>query len=229
MSQPEITKSKAPTRPKRESLDGVICYVFSQLRWHFEDSRLGGNFENYLNDRMDTMARDRKIKPKTILNDFLERSKSSGNELEVARMRILCAIDISLYYCFQANRAYVAGNFEKAWFFTTEATKWHGLTAGAENTYRTLRDSARHLASSGGRGRSDSFEPLRTFARQAVTEKNYRSRRNAALSIKPAVLELAQKLRIPLSEQQAEKTITNWLKDIPFASTRGRELADIFR
>ncbi len=45
-----------------------------------------------------------------------------------------------------------------------------------------------------------------------VNEKNWKSRRNATLTIKSAILNESKKLNIPLSESEAETTIGGWLK-----------------
>lgn len=213
----------------KESLEGVINTVIGQLRWYFEDSVIEGKFEPYLNDRFDKMEKDRSINQKSIVVNFVEGNKALNDDVEIARQRILASINIALYFCFKSNKAYAAGDVDKAWFFATEASKWQGISGGSEHAFLVRRNTARNLAASGGRGRSDSYEPLRQFSLQAVKERAYPSRRNAALSIKTAVLKLASELRIPMSEQQAEKTITGWLKDVPFASTRGREQARIPR
>lgn len=229
MKDNKLANKTIRSRTQKESLEGVITAVIGQLRWYFEDSVMAGKFENYLNDRFDKMEKDNSINHKSIVVNFLANNEAIDDEINIAHRRILAAIDVSLYFCFKANNAYDSGDIEKAWFFATEASKWQGIAGGSEHAFLLRRNNARNFAAAGGRGRSDSYEPLRQFSLQAVKEKAYPSRRNAALSIKFAVLELASRLRIPMSEQQAEKTITGWLKDVPFASTRGRIQAGIIR
>jgi len=205
-----------------ETSESVIESVIATLGRHFEKySTADKKFKDYVNSHFDKMARDRSINNRSILADFDERTLGENNEEELARHRILVTVDVSLYFCFLANEAFVARKSDEAWFFATEASKWCGIATGTAFAFHVLLNSARTHAASGGRGRSDSYEPLRQFALEAVKKRIYPSRRNAALRIKPEVLKLAAELRIPLSEQQAERTITGWLQDVPFASTRG--------
>lgn len=53
------------------------------------------------------------------------------------------------------------------------------------------------------------YDELKKFVFDLVKAKKYKSRRNAALSIKPQLLDFST----ALSEAQAESTITGWLKD----------------
>lgn len=215
---------------KKHSVEWVIVNVIAQLRWYFEDTAVGGSFESYLNKQFDEMDRDRTIKPRNIVMDFVERTRDVDDEVAVSKCRVETSIKVALYFCLQANKASISGKTpDKAWYFATEATKWQGIASGSEHAYYVRRNALSGLAKLGGQGRSDVYEPLRKFAIAEVGKRNYRSRRNAALSIKQSVLEMAATMRIPMSEQQAETTISGWLKGIPFASTRARELANIMR
>jgi len=202
--------------------DDVINNVIRDLRRYFENYSCSVNmgYENFVNSRFE-MARDRSIDIKSIVAHFHDQcSYFKDNALLIAFEEIDFAINMSLYFCFQSNEAYAVGKNDEAWFFATEASKWLGKAAGCERAALAHQDTARNLAASGGQGRSALYKPLRQFVLKAVKERNYPSRRNAALSLKPLVLKLAAELRIPMSEQQAEKTITGWLKEIPFASTQ---------
>lgn len=69
-------------------------------------------------------------------------------------------------------------------------------------------------AHKGASARNATYEPLRRMAKELVNLRNFRSRRNAAMSIKSAIIAESKKLNIPLSESQAEITITGWLSDM---------------
>lgn len=216
-------------RVNKYSPEWVVHSTIGQLRFYFEETMLEGKFEPYLNGRMDEMARDRAITDKSIINAFIARNRTVTDELQIARDRMITSINMSLYYCFVANLAYAKGRIDKAWFYSTQASKWQGIASGSEHAFYVRRSVAQDIARSGGLGRRDRYEPLKQFSFEAVQKRKYPSRRNAALSIKPDVLKLAAELGIAMSEQQAEKTITGWLKDIPFASRKGRELVDMLR
>lgn len=68
------------------------------------------------------------------------------------------------------------------------------------------------LAKQGGIGKMAKYQPLKELAKKLVNKKNFNSRRNAAMTITPVILEESKRLNIPLSEAQAVITITGWLK-----------------
>lgn len=77
------------------------------------------------------------------------------------------------------------------------------------------REAQRKLMGNhGAAGKKNLYKPLIARVIELVLSKTprYKSRRNAALSIKPEILGLAKQLSIPLSEQQAEATIGGWIK-----------------
>lgn len=77
------------------------------------------------------------------------------------------------------------------------------------------RNSGR--ASIAAKSRDGKFDPLRKMARELAVKKPFTSRRQAALSIKTAILAEAKHLGMSLSEPQAERTISGWLEDMTFA------------
>lgn len=70
------------------------------------------------------------------------------------------------------------------------------------------------MAKSGAAGRKAKYQPLKNLAEKLVREKNFKSRRNAAKIITPEIIAESKKLGIFLSEDQAEITITGWLKEM---------------
>lgn len=215
-----MAEKKVRVRTKKHTSEGVVAAVIGQLRWYFEDSVVAGNFHQYLNNKFDEMERDRTISQKTIVVNFVEETEGMDDEIKIGRRRIQAAIDVALYFCFHANKAHLTGKFEKAWYLAAEASRWQGMAAGTEHAFHVRRNAVKNLAGSGGRGRSDKFEPLRAFAIEAVTQKKYPSKRNAALSIKADVLNLAKTINVSLSDQQAEKTICGWIDGMTFAGRR---------
>ncbi len=82
------------------------------------------------------------------------------------------------------------------------------------NELGSIEAFKKQQASQGGKAKRDKYIPLKEFVKELVKSKSYPSRRNAAQSIKPAVLEKAKALGIALSDMQAEITITGWLKEM---------------
>lgn len=70
------------------------------------------------------------------------------------------------------------------------------------------------MAKSGAAGKKAKYQPLKNLAKRLVNEKNFKSRRNAAKTIMPEIIAESKKLSISLSEDQAEITITGWLKEM---------------
>lgn len=115
-----------------------------------------------------------------------------------------------------ACKAYEDGNHEIAWRAMAQAYYLLGHLEGL----MVVEPAAIHLNASHGKSgasiRDAKFGPLREYARELAGERNYPSRRNAALSIKDQVLARAKELKIALSGDNAEKTITKWLSDMTF-------------
>jgi hypothetical protein len=99
---------------------------------------------------------------------------------------------------------------------------WAGMSFGVNHSTQVFHDELTSLAKAGARKRAEKYQPLRDFVLQEVTKRNYKSKRNAALTLKADVLKLARQLGIGLSEQQAEKTISGWLDSVAFASKQER-------
>ena len=70
------------------------------------------------------------------------------------------------------------------------------------------------LAKQGAIAKNTKYDLLKELAISLVNEKKFKSRRNAVMTIKPAILAESKKLGIGMSEAQAEITITGWLKKL---------------
>lgn len=77
-----------------------------------------------------------------------------------------------------------------------------------------LQSELKAFASEGGKAKAAKYRPLKELAAKLVNANNFKSRRNAAMKIKQEIIAESKKLNIPLSEAQAEITITNWLKEM---------------
>ncbi|PYE23148.1 hypothetical protein C7410_10845 [Paraburkholderia silvatlantica] len=78
----------------------------------------------------------------------------------------------------------------------------------------------RREAKKGAKAKDEKLDPVRQFARKLANDGNYPSRRQAVFAIKADVLDYARTLDgVSLSEQQAEKTIDGWLKEMPDADS----------
>ena len=69
-------------------------------------------------------------------------------------------------------------------------------------------------AKKGAIAKKAQYKPLKELAEKLVNGKNFKSRRQAAITITPAIVAKSRQLNIPLSETQAEITITGWLKEM---------------
>ncbi|MCP3654585.1 hypothetical protein [Herbaspirillum sp.] len=123
---------------------------------------------------------------------------------------------LSAAYAAGGLASHEAGDHENAWLGISHAQYWMGLALGTGFSGGAVNSALSTRGKSGASKRNAKYEPLREFAKELATAKKYRSRRNAALSIKEPVFNKAKKLGVYLSEQQAEKTLTSWLDDIQF-------------
>lgn len=70
------------------------------------------------------------------------------------------------------------------------------------------------LARKGALSNRARYEPLKKLAANLVNSRNFKSRRNAARTIMSEVVAESERLNINLSRDQAEITITGWLKEL---------------
>lgn len=77
-----------------------------------------------------------------------------------------------------------------------------------------VRKAFSDRARKGALARNSRYEPLREMVKELVESRNFKSRRNAAMTIKQEIISESIKLNIPFSEAQAEITITNWLSQM---------------
>jgi hypothetical protein len=96
----------------------------------------------------------------------------------------------------------------------------------ADLSLRVAAELKSRSAREGKAAQDAQWVPIRKFAVDLASQRPYPSLRNAALSISKEVLGFAKTLGITMSESQAEKTITSYLKDggwtpTPSASKRG--------
>lgn len=122
--------------------------------------------------------------------------------------------------CIEADKAEEAGDRSSAWRHIANATYSLGLLEGLIIVEPALEHIITSRSAKGGQSRTVKLEPLRDIARKLAQEKPFKSRRQAALSIKDAVLTKARNDGITLSEMQAERTITSWLNDMSFGGKR---------
>ena len=100
--------------------------------------------------------------------------------------------------------------------FTAEFEAWiegepHNLSTPSPE--EAEKHALTEMARKGGEGKKAKYQPLKELAIQLVSEGNFKSRRNAAISVTQKVIEHGRRIGIPLSEDQATQTITGWLKD----------------
>ncbi|ENG0237687.1 hypothetical protein [Burkholderia multivorans] len=150
----------------------------------------------------------------TELDAIAMRKTLEGNNYwadQISALRVSAAHEI------WSARADDMGDGEAAWLMLSEARFWLGLAYGGRAITALAEDVLHGRSKAGASKRNAKFEPLRKHARELAASKNYPSKRNAALSIKEAVLSKAAVLGIELSENQAERTITGWLDGMTFA------------
>lgn len=212
-------KNEVTSLPVCETCEDLVHRIHSFLGPCYESQYGEGQFDTFLNDFYDDLSVDLSINVASIIQNFLDATKNQ-DRLTIVKERLLTSVKVSLHYCFEASICHENGAVNEAWYNAAEANKWLGIVYAAEHTLTVFQDELNILARAGAQKRAQKYQPLREFVLEEVRKKNYRSKRNAALSLKPEVLALATNLGIGLSEPQAEKTISGWLNGIPFASKK---------
>jgi len=91
-----------------------------------------------------------------------------------------------------------------------KATVWQER-ASILNLFFTLKNP---VGKPGAAGKAKTYDPLKELVRELVTVKNYPSRRNAAMSIAPAIVAKSKELNMYFSKDNAPLTIAKWLKEM---------------
>lgn len=126
-------------------------------------------------------------------------------------------VGIACAYAVAAKRA---SDQDRAWTFLCQAQYWYGVSSATVVLPDAIEKAHATKASNGASKRNEKYEPLRLFARELAASGKYQSKRNAALSIRGLILSKAKELKVNLSEDQAERTITKWLDGMTFARKR---------
>lgn len=122
---------------------------------------------------------------------------------EIYAVLSLWAIDEAVVYINKNNPI-------KSCVWLTRAIDYRFLT-GEYNKQNDVSNNARL----GGNAKAAKYQPLKDLAKELVDKRNkWSSRRNAAMTITPKILEEASRLNIALSKDQASITIQGWLKEM---------------
>jgi hypothetical protein len=144
------------------------------------------------------------------------------NHSEHSFMIYMRAICHACAYVIEAQNAHEEGRENAGWSHIANAQYLLGFAEGVFALEPALVGVISARGKSGSAIRDEKlYAPLRKLARELATAGNYRSKRNAALSIKDRLLAESRKSGANLSEAQAEKTITGWLDGMTFARKRG--------
>jgi hypothetical protein len=132
---------------------------------------------------------------------------------------------ISCAYCIQAINENTIGNNELSWLYLAEARYWCGsmnTTRGIEKIRDiTISETRKDTARQGGKTSSIRFDLLKAEMYRLLQEKEpppngWRSRSHLARSLIGDLRAYANKTGIkPLSDTEAQTTISGWLKRRP--------------
>ncbi|WP_321865255.1 hypothetical protein [Paraburkholderia tropica] len=134
-------------------------------------------------------------------------------------MRAICQ---ACAYAQEAENAHRESRESEGWSHIGNAHYQLGFAEGIFMLEPALASviSAQNRSSASVRDTTQ-YEPLRKLARELAAAGNYKSKRNAALSIKDRIIAESRKTGANMSEMQAEKTITGWLGGMTFARKQG--------
>ncbi|WP_114973650.1 hypothetical protein [Rhodoferax ferrireducens] len=187
-------------------------------------SNPGQTEKDFIDKFVNRMSVEGSMSGDEILED-LKKIHSSGTpaDFKYGPMLISCA------HYVRAMKAYELNERELAWSYMADARYWCGVTLagqGIEAIREKTIQAARKIApSKGGTARAEikykeiKDEAFRLARDSRPLEKGWASRLNAARAIKKQVMAYASQKKQALSEQQAEKTIYDWLKGMPDAKS----------
>lgn len=137
-----------------------------------------------------------------------------------ALIQTLCT---SCAYALHASAAEEMGENTEAWSHLANAQYYLGLLEGMLIVEPALTHILVSQGKAGGNKRSQKLEPLKQRARELAGQRPYKSKRQAALAIKDEIVAMSKRddIRVNLSPDRAEKTITEWLKGMTFGDIQG--------
>jgi len=121
--------------------------------------------------------------------------------------------------CFKAEEANTEGRQIEAWNHITNAMFRLGRLEGLGMLDPAVTHVAKLRSSKGAKTRAAKYAPIREYARELAAPHQAReSKRKAALLIRKAVVDFAEKQGVEMSEYEAERTIIKWLEGMTFAT-----------
>ena len=122
---------------------------------------------------------------------------------EIYGILTLWAIDEAIVYVNKNNLYKASVWLARAVEYRFYTDKWYNFSA------------ANNIASIGGKAKAEKYQPLKDLAKELCNKRAmWQSRRNAAITIAPQIIEESKRIGRPLSEHQAIFTINNWLKQM---------------
>ncbi len=216
---------KEISRPSRDklALENTADVLYSRLSTNFLHINPEKNTSNFQNDFLAPMLKLESEIGDEILDEFKRNELSDkSRSMQSAPIIISCA------YFTQALKAMKNGNRELAWSYMTDASYWCGVLMASQGIEvareKTISSTKKNTAKQGGLARTEGkyrklMEEAYRLAKDERPEKNgWKSRLHAARTITPMMLVFSKNLKEPLSDNQAEKTIYEWLKDMPEAA-----------
>ncbi|MFY2643004.1 hypothetical protein ACOTDF_15710 [Achromobacter insuavis] len=122
--------------------------------------------------------------------------------------------EVGAAFALRAQRHLTNQDHTLAWIDISSSQYWVGVIAGTQLAVGAGELALSERSRKGSVARTAKYQFLKDRARELVEAGNYKSRRNAALSIKDDLIKLARSQGVGLSADQAERTITKWLTDM---------------
>jgi hypothetical protein len=225
LSLPLSTKTKMIKKPlprhhigsfviSTTSVDEASTGILARLGTQYCLLQPEKTFDDFATEVLIPLAASSPDRPANIEFNY---SRAHSKQTYAALMRFLTTACVQ---SIEADKADERADQAQAWRHIANAMYSLGLLEGSVIIEPALEHIISSRSAKGASVRNNKLEPLREHARKLAAERPFKSRRQAALGIKDAVLQKAKSDGIALSEMQAEHTITSWLKNMPFGSQR---------
>lgn len=227
-----MTTARLPAR-SRLGFEERCSAILSSLAYYYtfiDNNKTGEDFSTEIVDLVAANDEPSEEDPGKIVQLFAKPSDDAVPR-DCVTSSPLAAMFVSCAYCRRAALANMHGSRELAWIYLAEASYWCGVTLaqkGIEQAYhQTVLDVAdrtkRKAASSGGSKAAEPRQPAIHYAYRLIREEGADlgtqgvSPHKAALAIKELVLKFARENGIEMSDERADKTISDWLRKMPDA------------
>jgi hypothetical protein len=123
---------------------------------------------------------------------------------------------MSYLFCVKAAHTDRAGKRDIAWSYVCDAERWCGALSAIWAVVRAGKHHSKSYSCNGKKGakkRHKGNREVRAHAMALYKQRHYPSANKAAYALMAEILKVAKEKGVPLSEENAQRTIAGWFRN----------------